>query len=216
MAIAERREREREARREAILDAAEKLTATVGYEALRMDAVADAAELAKGTLYLYFANKSALCAGLATRLIDRLLPLLDKRLAHAQSGIAATREVLETYFDFTMEYPQHFRFALGWLSSGAPLDESTDSFRRYRERIGRLLGHAISAIERGQADGTVRPDVDPLPQAVQLWSSMLGVILVNLNKESISQRLPMPVDLDQVVQLHVASMMRALARKELS
>ena len=216
MATAERREREREARREAILDAAEKLTSTVGYEALRMDAVADAAELGKGTLYLYFANKGALCAGLATRLIDRLLPLLDKRLARTPTGLAAIREVLETYFDFTREHPQHFRFALGWLTSDAPLDESTDSFRLYRERIGRLLERAISAIERGHADGTIRPDIDPLPHAVQLWSSMLGVILINLNKESISQRLPMPVDLDQVVQLHVASMMRALARKELS
>ena len=45
MAVAERREREREARREAILDAVQELTTEVGYQALRMDAVAEAAEL---------------------------------------------------------------------------------------------------------------------------------------------------------------------------
>jgi len=216
VAVAERRERERIARREAILDAAQRLTAEVGYQALRMDAVAEAAELSKGTIYLYFANKDALCAGVASRLIDELLPVLEKRLAKTSSGLDAARQVLQTYFDFTREHPHHFRFAVSWLSSGERMDDSTESFQRYRERVGRVLQHAVAAIERGQADGSVRADIDPLPQALQLWSSMLGVILINLNKESVSQRLPMPVDLDQVVNLHIDAMARALARKELS
>jgi hypothetical protein len=41
-------------------------------------------------------------------------------------------------------------------------------------------------------------------------------MLVDLNKESISQRIPIPVDLDQVVTLHIDAMTRALAGKELS
>ncbi len=216
MAVAERRERERVARREAILDAAQELTAEVGYQALRMDAVAEAAELSKGTLYLYFANKEALCAGVATRLIDLLLPLLEKNLAKASSGLDAVRQVLQTYCDFTRDHPHHFRFALTWLSAGERLDDSSEAFRLYRNRVGSVLQHAVAAIERGQADGSVRSDIDPLPQALQLWSSMLGVILIDLNKESISQRIPVPVDLDQIVNLHIDTMARALAGKELS
>jgi AcrR family transcriptional regulator len=216
VAVAERRERERVARREAILDAAEELTTQVGYEALRMDAVAEAAELSKGTLYLYFANKEALCAGVATRLIDRLLPVLEKDLAKTRSGLDGVRQVLQTYCDFTRENPHHFRFAVTWLSAGERLDDSTESFQLYRERVGRVLQYAASAIARGQADGSVRSDIDPLPHAIQLWSSVLGVMLVDLNKESISQRIPIPVDLDQVVTLHIDAMTRALAGKELS
>lgn len=216
MAVAERRERERAARREAILDAAQELTAEVGYQALRMDAVAEAAELSKGTLYLYFANKEALCAGVATRLIDLLLPLLEKNLAKASSGLDAVRQVLQTYCEFTRDHPHHFRFALTWLSAGERLDDSSEAFRLYRDRVGSVLQHAVAAIERGQADGSVRSDIDPLPQALQLWSSMLGVILIDLNQESISQRIPVPVDLDQIVNLHIDAMARALAGKELS
>lgn len=216
MAVAERRERERAARREAILDAAQELTAEVGYQALRMDAVAEAAELSKGTLYLYFANKEALCAGVATRLIDLLLPLLEKNLAKTSSGLDAVRQVLQTYCEFTRDHPHHFRFALTWLSAGERLDDSSEAFRLYRDRVGSVLQHAVAAIERGQADGSVRSDIDPLPQALQLWSSMLGVILIDLNQESISQRIPVPVDLDQIVNLHIDAMARALAGKELS
>lgn len=216
MAVAARREREREARREAILDAAEELTTNVGYQALRMDAVAAAAELSKGTLYLYFANKEALCAGVASRLIDRLLPVLQTNVARASSGLEEVRQVLQTYCDFTRKNPQHFRFAVTWLSAGELLDDSSESFQLYRDRVGGVLQYAVAAIVRGQADGSVRSDIDPLPHAIQLWSSVLGVMLIDLNKESVSQRIPVPVDLNQIVDLHIDAMTRAIGTKELS
>ena len=48
MAVAARRERERTARREAILDAAQDLIAAEGYHGMRMDGVAEAARLQQG------------------------------------------------------------------------------------------------------------------------------------------------------------------------
>ena len=179
-----------------------------------MDAVADAAELSKGTLYLYFQNKQALCAGFASRLIGNYLPLLDAKVADATSGLDGVRRVLQSYCEFTRENPQHFRFALTWLSAGEKLDDSTEAFRTYQQRVGAVLQYAVAAIQRGQADGSVRQDIDPLPHAVQLWSSILGVILIDLNRESISQRIPVPVDLTQVVDLHIDAMARALRGKE--
>jgi hypothetical protein len=66
-------------------------------------------------------------------------------------------------------------------------------------------------LQRGQVDGTVRADVDPIPQAMQLWTSFIGVVMVSLNKESIAQRIPVPVDLDQLVPLHLDGIVRALS-----
>ena len=118
MAVAARRERERTARREAILDAAQELIAYEGYHGIRMDAVADAAELSKGTLYLYFENKDALCAAVATRLLDSCIPRIEGAINEAPSGLDAVRRCSEAYYDFTQENPHHFRFALAWLSAG--------------------------------------------------------------------------------------------------
>ncbi len=211
MAVAARREREREARREAILDAAQVLVASEGYHGLRMDAVAEAAELSKGTLYLYFENKDALCAAVATRLIDTLIPSIQSRIANTTTGLEAVKQLLETYCEFTHDKPQHFRFALAWLSAGERMDDSTESFQIYRGRVDHMLSLVVSAIVRGQADGSIRKDIDPLPQALQVWTSFLGVILVGLNKEAMSQRITAPVDLDQLVPLHLDSVVRALA-----
>ena len=211
MAVAARRERERTARREAILDAAQELIAAQGYHGMRMDSVAEAVELSKGTLYLYFENKDALCAAVATRLLDTLIPFVESAVENTPTGLDAVRQLLQKYSDFTRENPHHFRFALAWLSEGERMDDSTEAFQIYRGRVGHMLSLVITSLQRGQADGSIRADIDPLPQALQLWTSLLGVVLVGLNKEAMAQRIPLPVDFEQLVPLHLDAMIRALS-----
>ena len=213
MAVTARRERERTARREAILDAAQELIAEQGYHGMRMDSLAEATELSKGTLYLYFENKDALCAAAATRLLDTLLPFIESALEEASDGLDAVQRLLKKYYDFTQENPHHFRFAIEWLSSGERMDDSTEDFQIYRGRVGQMLSLVVTSLQRGQADGSIRSDVDPLPQAIQLWTSFLGVVMVGLNKEGMAQRIPVPVDLEQLVPLHLDAMVRALSSK---
>ncbi|MGB8330648.1 MAG: TetR/AcrR family transcriptional regulator [Polyangiales bacterium] len=213
MAVSARRERERTARREAILDAAGELIADQGYHEMRMESVAEAAELGKGTIYLYFENKDALCASVATRLIDTLIPVIESALDNTPTGLEAVRRMLQKYYDFSIENPHHFRFALAWLSAGERMDDSTEAFQTYRGRVGGLLSLVVAALERGRTDGSIRAEVDPVPQAIQLWTSFLGVVMVGLNKESMAQRIPAPVDLEQLVPLHLDSMVRALSNE---
>jgi AcrR family transcriptional regulator len=213
VAVAARRKRERRARREAIVDAAQELIAIEGYHGLRMDAVADAAELSKGTLYLYFENKDALCAAVATRLIDGLIPVAERALEEATTGLDAVVGLLRGYYEFTRGHPHHFRFALAWLNEGERMDDSSEAFQVYRSRVGRMLSLVTASLERGQRDGSIRGDIDPLPQALQLWASFMGVVLIGLNKETMAQRIPADVDLDELLALHLAAVTRAIQSK---
>jgi TetR/AcrR family transcriptional regulator len=54
MGIVERKEREKEHRKEEILDAAQKVFFERGLVTATMDEIAETAELSKGTLYLYY------------------------------------------------------------------------------------------------------------------------------------------------------------------
>jgi AcrR family transcriptional regulator len=69
------------ARRQAILDAAASLLVTNGLAATSIDAVAQQAGIAKGTVYLYFASRSDLLAALRGRyaqgLADRAESILE-------------------------------------------------------------------------------------------------------------------------------------------
>ncbi|BDZ69820.1 helix-turn-helix domain-containing protein [Methanobacterium petrolearium] len=60
MSIRDRREREKEQRRNDIINAAEKLFFAKGYDDVSMNDIATEVELSKATLYLYFDNKEEL------------------------------------------------------------------------------------------------------------------------------------------------------------
>ncbi len=63
---------DREARRQAILQAARQVFARKGFEPATLEAVAREAGLAKGTLYLYFKNKEDLYFHTAVHVLESL------------------------------------------------------------------------------------------------------------------------------------------------
>ena len=65
-------------RREQLLDAAERLLVTEGLRATTVADVAEAAGVAKGTMYLYFTSKDELLAALRARYIERYLAPLTR------------------------------------------------------------------------------------------------------------------------------------------
>jgi TetR/AcrR family transcriptional repressor of nem operon len=76
-------------RREQILDAAQRVLLRRGPAAATMAEVADAASLAKGTVYLYFASKAELLAGLRARYFEHLTAVLTDA-AGARRGAPPT------------------------------------------------------------------------------------------------------------------------------
>jgi TetR/AcrR family transcriptional regulator len=60
MTVLERKQREREQRRESIIDAASKLFSSKGYDKVSMEEIALETELSKTTLYFYFEDKESL------------------------------------------------------------------------------------------------------------------------------------------------------------
>ena len=76
MGVAERRQREKEQRRITILRAAEDVFVRRGVAETTMDDIARAAEVSKGTLYLYFKSKDDLYLTIATDAVSELLEAL--------------------------------------------------------------------------------------------------------------------------------------------
>src|ERR1700761_4300374 len=81
MGIAERKNREKQALRERILDASRRIVMREGFAALSMRKIADAIEYSPATLYLHFENRDeiarALCMEGYAQLLDTLKPHLS-------------------------------------------------------------------------------------------------------------------------------------------
>lgn len=84
MGIQERKSREKNLRKEQILEAARRLFQERGFLNVTMSDIAEAAELSIGTLYLYFKNKEDIYAGLACLGCQKFDGLLDEALHKKQ------------------------------------------------------------------------------------------------------------------------------------
>ncbi len=108
MGISQRREREKQQRSKDILDAARSLFWINGYDGTTIPAIAKAAELAPGTLYLYFANKDSLYVEL---LLEGYEALREKLIAAAGSHSSPADQaeaVIDGFFDFAKQSPEYF------------------------------------------------------------------------------------------------------------
>jgi AcrR family transcriptional regulator len=214
VAISDRRQREREARRQAILDAAERVMGQEGLGATTMEDVAAEAELSKGTLYLYFENRDALCAALAERTIHSLLPSIQEAVSGAASGLDGVGRALRVYARFFADHPHLVKMAASWMLAGVQCAPDAPDFMEYRNRLASVMGLVVQSMERGQGDGSIRSDVDGRMLAVQVWGGLIGTFLMQLNREDLFRRLPFPIDADALVPLYIDNMLRGLRPTE--
>jgi AcrR family transcriptional regulator len=176
MGIAERREREKEQRRIEIVDAAESVFFSKGWQAATMEDVAEAAELSKATLYLYFKNKEELYAAILVRGSEVLHARFKEAVETHETGLEQTEAIGRAYIAFHHEHRDYFDAMMYFDSKGAqPCDdcEYAQKCEEYRDRIMALVATAVG---NGVKDGTIRSDIDPVKTAVLLWAQSSGVI----------------------------------------
>lgn len=187
MGIEERKAREKERRRNQIIDAAEKVIFSKGLEQSTMDEIAEEAELSKGTLYLYFKNKNELYLAITQRGSDLLNERFTKVFAddHDHTGLELIRFMGKSYLDFVQNYPDYFR-AFMYYESLTDVEElqKSEFAQTCEENRNEALNFMIRALQIGMQDGTIDNSYDPKELAVVIWSSTRGITNLTHMKSS--------------------------------
>ncbi len=162
MGIAERKTREKEERRSLILARAKELILERGVPALAMQDIADAAELSKATLYLYFESKEAILAEILAEAGDAFVAYVEARIAAEDSGLEALRKLWGSYLSMFGESQEIF-VLIGIMSAIDPDvlfdgDREDTPARRPKQKLRRFIADVLA---RGVGDGTLEPQVDP-------------------------------------------------------
>ena len=178
MGIAERREREKERRRNEIIDAAEKVFFAKGLANATMDDVAEEAELSKGTLYLYFKNKEELYLAINRRGLEILEKMFIDAAAQAQSGLEKVYAIGQSYFRFQNQYSDYFNAMIYYESHQIDFSEDNSCAMACDQQGEKTLRVLVEAIESGIKDGTIRPDVEPMKTALVLWGQSTGIMQI--------------------------------------
>ncbi len=176
MGTAERKEREKLQRKQAIIDAAEKVFFSKGYDSATMDDVADKAELSKGTLYLYFKSKEELYLEIVARAEKLLFDLFEKAVEKESNGICRVRAIGEAFMKFYVEHPNYHSALMFDQAKEAVPSELEICETVHEEMKKNANGILVEALQSGIDDGTIRTDINPDLIALVLWGESLGVM----------------------------------------
>lgn len=165
MSIKEIRKREKEQRRNYILDVAEDLFFSRGYDDVSMNQIAQDVGLNKATLYLYFKNKESIYFAIVLRGIEIFKEMFKDKVGLGKTGINKLEKAGRAYFAFYNEYPDYHDAYLYYKSKR--FENSGDEYAIQIEVLtGDIMIIICNAIQEGIADGTIREDVKPIEVAV--------------------------------------------------
>jgi AcrR family transcriptional regulator len=175
----ERREREREEIRGAILDAARELFAAEGYEAVTMRRIAERIEYSPTAIYFHFKDKEALLKELCAH---DFLSLAQQFVAidRIDDPIERLRRVGHAYIKFGLDHPNHYR--LMFMTPHPPVDDESVEKGDPEEDAYAFLKAIISD---AHAQKRLRPELKDIELICQtVWAAVHGAISLDIAKRN--------------------------------
>lgn len=179
MGIKERREREKQATRQLILDAARELFVQEGYEAMTMRRVAEKIEYSATAIYVHFKDKAALIQELCAHDFLRFAEVLNK-VAKVKDPVERLRKMGRAYVDFAQEYPTTYRLLFMErrpAEASATGSEGPEQGNPEQDAYA-FLRHCVQEAKDADCFKPEHQDVDMVSQA--LWGGLHGLVALHL------------------------------------
>jgi AcrR family transcriptional regulator len=209
MGTEERREREKQARQEAIMASAQELFFTKGFNATTMDEIARKAELSKGALYLYFPSKEALYATVIGEGLKILFDRIEEAFQLDLPPDQMLRKFGEVFYRYYLDYPGYSRIFFFLEHREVTKQLPRELIQENLQKGKRNFQRFIEVIQQGIDQGIFAP-VDPRRAAVALWGATNGMLFLfedELNREMTG------MDVDQLIYYAIDLFIEALRRR---
>lgn len=196
MGVHERREREREARKSAVLDAARELFLERGFNGTTTKQIAEKCELSEATLFFYFRSKNEIFTSLLFEGIDFWARGLDKIAALDLPPREKLARIWKFYGQVQAEHPEYYQLSAFLARPQATADVSAPVRREIIRRSGHNFQQLAAILEGIVGHGKSRIVAD------LLWSTYLGLTLLKESRVNLGSPVhPTRKDMDQVFEL---------------
>ncbi|MFW9827495.1 MAG: TetR/AcrR family transcriptional regulator [Candidatus Thorarchaeota archaeon] len=174
-----RREREKEQRRKDIIEAAEKLFLSQGFENTTMKQIANEAEYSKGTLYNYYKSKDELYIAIGINAYSLIITYTQKFIKKETPGIKQLMAVGFAYYEFSKDFPNYtsiFHDIAAKLPDiiFKPKSKLSDTEKEYIDLSNKYRDIFVNVLTIAVKNKAIRADKSP---------SMIGYILSTITRE---------------------------------
>lgn len=154
------RERQKADRSRRILEAALRLFRDQGYGAVRIEDIAEAADVSAGTCYNYFLTKGDILLAIVAMEVEEVVDAGRAIVADPPQEVAeALDQLIRIYYDHSLHYlsKEMWRIAMA-LSIEAPDTPFSQRYSQLDAMLAQQVGQLITAL---QERGLMRPDLQP-------------------------------------------------------
>ncbi len=181
MGVWERKEREKELRKQAIITAAEKLFISKGMMNTSIEHIAAEIEMSRGAIYLHFKNKEDIFISIINKALSTLLDMLKSAAEEVESPEEKMLAIGRAYMRFYKEHRSSFVIA------NFMLDKDEDALKKgceeFKDKVSEMVvidneiwEFVIGVYDEGVRQGVFRSDLNSAETALMLWSASNGVI----------------------------------------
>ena len=168
MGSKERQDREKQAVRQSILDAARELFSIEGYRNVSIRKIAERIEYSPAAIYSYFASKDDIYLALAEdgfRLLEAKLQTADR----SGSPLEQVRSGWWAFYEFSKEQPAYFE--LMFVDRSVPkISEGWDGF----VILQALMAEAAADLQRAIDAGELPNTLNPFSAMHVIWGALVG------------------------------------------
>ena len=186
MGLEERRKRERENRKNAILKAARKLFFEKGFRQVTVENIARKAEFSKGSIYLYFNSKEEIYSQILLNDIDKFHDRVADILQGPSSAFEALIRVAEIYVDFFLNDRELLRILMNFMLHNNDMNLPEDINNHIIKTTNRTISIIEQVFKYGIEKGEFPPDINLRMNRNAIWGLLNGIISLHLftGKES--------------------------------
>ncbi len=200
MGTTERKEREKENRKESIIDAAQKVFFEKGLILSTMDEIAETAELAKGTLYLYYHSKEDLYLAVMMRGLKIMRDMFYEVIVQKLPIVATLIKLADVYKLFYEQNKNYFRM-LHFFNTPQFHKQVSEEMMKSCDEFNQTLWEMITEIiKQGMTQQKLRNDLNPIETAIILWSNT-STLLMRIDGQHEMFKEKLNIDLNNTLRL---------------
>jgi AcrR family transcriptional regulator len=182
VSVRERHKRERRARRDAILEAAFEIFAKHGLEGATIEMIARKAEVAVGTIYLYFGSRDELYLYLVGERVEALRASYADIQARVLDPLAELRAIAAAYLDYMRKSRELFlsQHSVVYAQLHKRLRRASElkHFQRVMDSSHGVWELYERTVRRVFDAGLLINSTDPKKTAAVMWASLNGAFML--------------------------------------
>ena len=175
MGIKQRKDREREEKKDLILDAAKRISIEEGFEKVSIRKIAEEIEYSPGTIYLYFKNRDEILFELHNIAFQKFYKE-QLKISHITEPFEKLREHGRVYIKFGLDNPDLYELMFIVQAPGNEI-ESSQSWNEGMKTFDFLRSNVQECLDAGYFKGS---DANTL--SIAMWSLVHGIVSLYLRK----------------------------------